>query len=159
MAAFAPAVQPAMAASAPCWKGLSVVVAAFAAGAASASAPATAAIAAPARSRVVIGVLLSYDTSIVGPRPDRHDCPGGRSALVGERVLERAARLDRQLVEDLREVVLDGARADEQLRADVGVGEAVAREPGDPRLLRRQAAALAGRAPARRFAGRRQLAR
>ena len=48
-----------------------------------------------------------------------------------------AARADVELGEHLVQVVLDGARADEQLAADLRIGEAVAGEPRDLRLLRR----------------------
>jgi hypothetical protein len=40
-----------------------------------------------------------------------------------------------QLGEHIAQVPLDGARADEQLGADLGVGPPVAREPRDLRLL------------------------
>ena len=43
---------------------------------------------------------------------------------------------DVQLQEDFVQVVLDGSGADEQPRADIGVGEAVPCEPGDLCLLR-----------------------
>ena len=71
---------------------------------------------------------------------------------------ELAARADVELGEDLAQVVLDGARADEQLRADLGVRAAVAGEPGDLRLLRRERVARLGGALARRLAGGQQLA-
>src|SRR4051812_47809154 len=55
--------------------------------------------------------------------------------------LELDAGSDVELAEDLVQVVLDGARADEQLSADLGVREAVTGEPRDLRLLRSQIAA------------------
>ena len=58
--------------------------------------------------------------------------------------LELAAGADAELGEDLAQVVLDGARADEQPRADLRVGEAVARQPGDLRLLRGELVARLG---------------
>jgi hypothetical protein len=48
---------------------------------------------------------------------------------------ELVARGDIELQEDLAHVVLHRSRADEQLRADLGVGEAIAGEPSDLRLL------------------------
>src|SRR5262249_3014393 len=56
---------------------------------------------------------------------------GGRSCqphgvgAVGQRLLELPAGADFELGEDLAQVVLDGARADEQLGGDLRVGQAV----------------------------------
>ena len=61
--------------------------------------------------------------------PQRHVGPSR------ERAVELGARADAELGEDLVQVVLDGARADEQPGADLRVGEAVAGEPRDLRLL------------------------
>ena len=77
----------------------------------------------------------------------------------GERELELAARADVELGEHLVQVVLDGARADEQPRADLRVREPVAREPRDLRLLRGQLAARLDAALAGRLARGQQLAR
>ena len=48
------------------------------------------------------------------------------SRLLGERVAQRPAGADVELAEDLAQVVLDGARADEELGADLRVGLPVA---------------------------------
>ena len=45
---------------------------------------------------------------------------------------------DVELAEDLVQVVLDGAGADEQLAGDLPVGQALGGQPGDLRLLRRE---------------------
>jgi hypothetical protein len=45
-------------------------------------------------------------------------------------------RRDAELQEHLAQVVLDGTRADEQKGGDLGVGQSLARERGDLRLLR-----------------------
>src|SRR5918994_4655717 len=58
-----------------------------------------------------------------------------RAWFSGERAVELVARADAQLGEDLVEVVLDGAGADEQPGSNLGVGEAVAGEPRDLGLL------------------------
>jgi hypothetical protein len=57
--------------------------------------------------------------------------------LTREGPVELAARADRQLGEDLVQVVLDGPRADEQSGADLWVREPVAGEPRDLTLLSR----------------------
>ena len=51
---------------------------------------------------------------------------------------ELFARGDVELPEYFVQVILDGARADEQLLADVGIGEAVARKLSNVRLLCRK---------------------
>jgi hypothetical protein len=48
--------------------------------------------------------------------------------------VELAAGADAELGEDLAQVVLHGARADEQPRADLGVGQPLAGQPRDLRL-------------------------
>jgi hypothetical protein len=58
---------------------------------------------------------------------------------------------------NLVQVILDGARADEQLGADLGVGEAVAGGPGDLGLLGGELAAGLDGAFAGALAGGRQL--
>jgi hypothetical protein len=60
------------------------------------------------------------------------------TSFVVQRRPKLSARRDAELREHLAKVPLNGARADEQLRADLGVREAVAREPRDLLLLRRQ---------------------
>src|SRR2546423_130992 len=62
-----------------------------------------------------------------------------------ERAVELVARTDVELAVDLAEVVFDRARADEEPRADLGVGMAV---PGEPRDL-----GLSRGEPIRRFDG------
>jgi hypothetical protein len=60
----------------------------------------------------------------------------GRSSRVGgQRLVELAAGGDGELGEDLAQVVLDRARADEQPGADLRVGQTVAGQPRDLRLL------------------------
>jgi hypothetical protein len=54
-------------------------------------------------------------------------------------------------------VPLDRAGAEEQLRPDLGVGQAVSGEPADLLLLRSEHLALLGAALAHRLAGRDQL--
>jgi len=49
--------------------------------------------------------------------------------------VQLVSRADAELREDLVEVVLDGARADEQPRADLGVGVSVAGHPRDVGFL------------------------
>ena len=57
---------------------------------------------------------------------------------VGQDTIELAARLDAELGEHFAQVVLDGARADEQADADLRIGQAVAGHPRDLGLLRRE---------------------
>src|SRR6516162_1936024 len=57
------------------------------------------------------------------------------AAAVGQRSPELQARADLELGEDFAQVVLDGARADEQPGADLRVGQAVAGQAGDLGLL------------------------
>src|SRR4051812_28382108 len=65
--------------------------------------------------------------------------PSGRGtdlpAAVAERVGESFARADPELREDLAQVPLDGPGADEQLRTDLWVGQAVASQESDVLLL------------------------
>src|SRR5262245_17811935 len=56
----------------------------------------------------------------------------------GQCGVEAVSRIDSQLAEDLVQVPLDRARTEEQLGADLRVGEPVAGEPGDLLLLRRE---------------------
>src|SRR5260370_26948929 len=83
----------------------------------------------------------------------------------GQSAMELATGADAELGEDLAQVVLDGARADEQPGADLRIGQAVAGQPRDLRLLggqrRTGPAARAGAAAGARghgLAGGRQLA-
>src|SRR5262249_37643521 len=64
--------------------------------------------------------------------------------VAGKDAVELATGADAELGEDLAQVVLDCARADEQPGADVLVGQAPARQPRDLALLRGQR--IAGRA-------------
>src|SRR4051812_8635756 len=81
-----------------------------------------------------------------------------RASGVGECPAERLARADVELLEHLAQVVLDRARADEQLGADLRVGVPLAGEIGDLRLLGREDVARLARPSAHRLAGRQQLA-
>src|SRR4051794_15584961 len=65
---------------------------------------------------------------------------------VRQRVVELAARTDAELGEDVAQMPLDGARADEQLRADLGIRAPIARQAGDLRLLRGELVARLHRA-------------
>jgi len=67
-------------------------------------------------------------------RGDRRCC----ALSGGERGSKLAAGADAELGEDLPQVVGDGGGADEQLRADLGVGGALAGQAGDQRFLRGQ---------------------
>src|SRR5918992_5706918 len=67
--------------------------------------------------------------------------------LAGRNAAELVARGDVELQEDLAQVVLHRARADEELCADLRVRETVLREPGDLRLLGREHAARVVGAP------------
>src|ERR1700730_14465752 len=98
------------------------------------------------RARSRKGVVLHTKTELAGQKPviawrraDR-DKPrrlqrpdGGRVA--GQDAVELVAGADAELHEDLAQVVLDRAGADEQPGADLRVREAVAGQPRDPGLL------------------------
>ena len=71
---------------------------------------------------------------------------------------EFASRADAQLGENLAQVVLDSAWADEQLFANLVVGQAFLGKPGDLEFLRGQVVAGVDRTFASGFAGRHQLA-
>ena len=70
--------------------------------------------------------------------PNRLGAGAGEPAVLGRRRAELPARGDTELHEHVVQVPLDRARADKQLRADLWVGQAVAGEPGDLLLLRRE---------------------
>src|SRR5713101_6403200 len=53
------------------------------------------------------------------------------ASAAGQGAVELVAGADVKLGEDLVQVVFDGARAHEQLGGDLGVGQAVAGQPGD----------------------------
>src|ERR671934_1560608 len=59
----------------------------------------------------------------------------GGAQLAGRNAAELIARADVELQEDLAQVVLHRAGADEELRADLGVGETVSGESSDVCLL------------------------
>src|SRR5688500_2242835 len=75
-----------------------------------------------------------------------------------ERRPQLLAGADAELREHLVQVVLDGARADEQLGADLRVSAPVLGEPGHLRLLRGELVTRLDREPAHRLARRGQLA-
>src|SRR3954452_24931223 len=70
---------------------------------------------------------------------------------------ELFARVDPELREHPAQVPLDRARADEELRADLGIRAALGGEACDLRLLRGEPVARVGRALAHRLAGRHAL--
>ncbi len=55
--------------------------------------------------------------------------------VAGQGPVELAAGADAELGEDLAQVVLDRARADEQPGADLRIGQAIPGQPGDLGLL------------------------
>src|SRR5262245_10437549 len=65
-------------------------------------------------------------------------CSDRRLRRVERGVPKLAARADSELGEHLVQVPLDGSVAEEEPRADLGVGETVAREPRNLLLLRRE---------------------
>src|SRR5580704_13221548 len=83
--------------------------------------------------------------------------PGG-VRVGGQDLVKLAAGADGELGEDLGQVVLDRARADEQPGADLRVGQAVAGQPRDLGLLGRQLAGGLDGSLADGGAGGRQLA-
>src|SRR4051812_43243949 len=78
--------------------------------------------------------------------------------LLRERSAQLPAGADLELAEDLVQVVLDGARADEQLGANLRVGVPVAGQPRDLDLLGRQGVACVRGDPAHGLAGGEELA-
>ena len=73
-------------------------------------------------------------------------------------VRQVVATLHPELPEDLPKVILDGARADEELHGDLLVRSALGRKAGDLRLLRCEIPERLGRPFARMLAGRQELA-
>src|SRR5687767_11621417 len=69
--------------------------------------------------------------------------------VAGRNAAELVARGDVELQEDLAQVVLHRTWADEQLCADLRVGETISRQPGDVRLLGGEHGARVVGAPAR----------
>src|SRR5216684_350056 len=62
--------------------------------------------------------------------------------VAGKHPIELGAGVDAELEKHLAQVVLDRARADEQLGADLGIREPAVREPRDLGLLRGEVAAV-----------------
>src|SRR6478735_2875619 len=89
------------------------------------------------------------------PRAARN--AGSARHRAGERAAQLPAGADVELGEDLVQVVLDGARADEQLRADLRVRLPLGGEAGDLLLLGREDVACLGGAPGHGLAGGREL--
>src|SRR6201986_188130 len=81
--------------------------------------------------------------SLVCPRGS---AAAGEPAVLGQHVPELPARGDAELGEHGAQVPFDRARADEQMGADLRVGQDVAGEPGDLLLLRRELASRLGTA-------------
>src|SRR5258708_25773332 len=79
--------------------------------------------------------------------------------MAGQDAAELVAGADGELGEDLVQVVLDGARAHEQLGGDLRVGQAVGGQPGDLGLPGGQLEGGLGGALAYSLAGGPQLAR
>src|SRR5581483_7746500 len=88
------------------------------------------------------------------------DAASGRSSgeLLRQRVAKLPASADAELAEDLAQVVLDRARADEQLGADLRVGVSVAGQPRDLELLGREVVARVRGDPPHGLAGGEELA-
>src|SRR5215468_8949691 len=100
--------------------------------------------------------MLSYGTHSL--LTDRLGAGAGERAVLGQRRSELPARGNAEFGEHVAQVPLDGARADQQLRADLRVRQALAGEPGDLLLLRRELLACPGAALPRLLACRQQLA-
>src|SRR6185312_6786716 len=83
---------------------------------------------------------------------------GNQVALGAEGVPEPLARCDLELDERVVQMPLHGASAEEELCGDLRVGEAIAGEPRDLLLLRRQLVAQLGAALAHGLARRQELA-
>src|SRR5207253_5555472 len=81
-----------------------------------------------------------------------------RAEAAGRKTGELVARGDFELLEDLAQVVLDRSGADEELCADLGVGETILGESGDLSFLGCEHAARLVGAPARGLARGRELA-
>src|SRR5712692_6787243 len=80
-------------------------------------------------------------------------------SVAGQDAMELVAGADVELGEDLVQVVFDGARAHEQLGSDLGVGQALAGQPGDLGFPRGELVGGAGGACADSLAGGTELAR
>jgi hypothetical protein len=77
----------------------------------------------------------STSANRTGRLASRPDLSGGS---IGQGTPELVARFDTEFDEDLFQVVLDGACAEEQPGADLGIREAIAGQPRDLGLLRGQ---------------------
>src|SRR3954466_10305152 len=84
--------------------------------------------------------------------------PQRRSGSVGQRRAELPARLEPELGKHIAQMPLDGAVAEEQLRADLQVGVSLGGEARDLRLLHRERIVARVGALARGLAGGAQLA-
>src|SRR5215472_4619413 len=86
--------------------------------------------------------LASRRSTTASPSKTRHNSPsvrpGGYLLGVVKRLSELGAAGDAELAEDLVQVVLHGAGADEQPGGDLPVGQLPGHHPGDQRLLRRE---------------------
>ena len=98
-----------------------------------------------ARARRAPHAGRDLDVADVPDRPALVDARSRSRSASASASSSSAARADVELGEHLVQVVLDGARADEQPRADLRVREPVAREPRDLGLLRGQLAARSRR--------------
>jgi hypothetical protein len=79
--------------------------------------------------------VLSTSANRTGRPASQPDLSGG---LIGQDTLELVARFDAEFDEDLFQVVLDGACAEKQPGADLGIRQAVACQPRDLGLLHGQ---------------------
>jgi hypothetical protein len=77
----------------------------------------------------------STSANRTGRPASQPDLSGGS---IGQDTPELVARFDAEFDEDLFQVVLDGACAQEQPGADLGIRQAIAGQPRDLRLLRGQ---------------------
>ena len=74
---------------------------------------------------------MSLPASRARLNPGWEICPSPFVSAAGQHAMELVAGADVELGEDLVQVVFDGAPAHEQLGGDLGVGQAVAGQPGD----------------------------
>ena len=98
--------------------------------------------------------ITPYLRSSLGVQQSR----AGLKVQAAQRVCQFPAGIDAQLGEDFAQMPLDGAVAEEQLLADLGVGEAFVSQAGDLRFLRCEGIIRVGGALAHRLAGGQQFA-
>src|SRR3954452_7227368 len=98
----------------------------------------------------------SSTCSATAPTPAADRAAGSQLQRQGDQL---GAGGHAELAEDIAEVEVDGARADEQLRGGVPVGQPLPDQPGDLALLRGQVGGGRDVAPARGLAGGAQLLR